>query len=67
MIELLKACLIVNIITLTLLLGWVIIMGVWHFRKDKKHQEEREKLKESRDFHIKELIKRSENKNVDLH
>lgn len=67
MIELIKACLIVNIVVLVVLLGWVIVMGIWHFKKDKKHQEEKAKLEQSRDWHIKELKKRSENENVDLH
>ncbi len=67
MIELIKACLIVNIIILTLLLGWVIAMGFWHFKKDKKHQEEKAKLEESRDYHIEELKKRSGVKDVDLY
>ena len=67
MIGLIKACLIVNIIVLVILLGWVIAMGIWHFNKDKKHQEEKAKLEQSRDWHMKELKKRSENEDVDLH
>ena len=67
MLELIKACLIVNLIVLAILIGWVIVMGIWHFKKDKKHQEEKAKLEESRDYHIKELQKRSESENVDLH
>ena len=67
MIELIKACLIVNIVVLVILLAWVIVMGIWHFKKDKKHQEEKARLEQSRDYHIKELKKRSENENVDLH
>ena len=67
MIELIKACLIVNIVVLVILLAWVIAMGIWHFKKDKKHQEERAKLEESRDYHIKELKKRSGIEDVDLH
>ena len=67
MIELIKACLIVNIVVLVILLAWVIVMGIWHFKKDKKHQEEKARLEQSRDYHIKELQKRSENENVDLH
>lgn len=67
MLELIKACLIVNIIVLVILLGWVIAMGIWHFKKDKKHQEEKAKLEISRDYHINELKKRSESENVDLH
>lgn len=67
MIELIKACLIVNIVVLVILLGWVIVMGIWHFEKDKKHQEEKAKLEQSRDWHMKELKKRSENEDVDLH
>ena len=67
MIELIKACLIVNIIVLMILLVWVIVMGIWHFKKDKKHHIEKKELEESRDYHIKELIKRSGNENVDLH
>jgi flagellar basal body-associated protein FliL len=67
MIELIKACLIVNIVVLVILLAWVIAMGIWHFKKDKKHQEEKAKLEQSRDWHIKELKKRSENEDVDLH
>lgn len=67
MIELIKACLIINIVVLVILLAWVIAMGIWHFKKDKKHQEEKERLTQSRDFHIKELKKRSENEDVDLH
>jgi flagellar basal body-associated protein FliL len=67
MIELIKACLVVNIVVLVILLGWVIAMGIWHFKKDKKHQEEKAKLEQSRDWHIKELKKRSENEDVDLH
>ena len=64
MIELIKACLIVNIIVLVILLAWVIAMGIWHFRKDKKHQEEKATLKQSRDYHIKQLIERSEKEDV---
>jgi flagellar basal body-associated protein FliL len=67
MIELIKACLVVNIVVLVILLGWVIAMGIWHFKKDKKHQEEKAKLEQSRDWHMKELKKRSENEDVDLH
>ena len=67
MIELIKACLVVNIIVLVILLGWVIVMGIWHFKKDKKHQEEKAKLEQSRDYHIKELTKRSGLEDVDLH
>jgi flagellar basal body-associated protein FliL len=67
MIELIKACLIVNIVVLVILLAWVIAMGIWHFKKDKKHQEEKAKLEESRDYHIKELKKRSGVEDVDLH
>lgn len=67
MIELIKACLIVNIVVLMILLVWVIVMGIWHFKKDKKHQEEKAKLEESRDYHIKELQKRSDREDVDLH
>ena len=67
MIELIRACLIVNIVVLVILLGWVIIMGIWHFKKDKKHQQEKAKLEESRDYHIKELKKRSGIEDVDLH
>lgn len=67
MIELIKACLIVNIVVLVILLAWVIAMGIWHFKKDKKHQEERAKLEESRDYHINELKKRSGIEDVDLH
>ena len=67
MIELIKACLIVNIVVLVILLAWVIAMGIWHFKKDKKHQEEKAKLEESRDYHIKELQKRSGIEDVDLH
>ena len=67
MIELIKACLIVNIVVLVILLAWVIAMGIWHFKKDKKHQEEKAKLEESRDYHIKELKKRSGIEDVDLH
>ena len=67
MIELIKACLIVNIVVLVILLAWVIAMGIWHFKKDKAHQEEKARLEQSRDYHIKELQKRSENENVDLH
>lgn len=67
MIELIKACLIVNIVVLVILLAWVIAMGIWHFKKDKKHQQEKAKLEESRDYHIKELQKRSGIEDVDLH
>ena len=67
MVELIKACLIVNIVVLVILLAWVIAMGIWHFKKDKKHQEERAKLEESRDYHINELKKRSGIEDVDLH
>ena len=67
MLELIKACLIVNLIVLVILLVWVIIMGIWHFKKDKKHQEEKAKLEESRDYHINELKKRSGVEDVDLH
>ena len=67
MIELIKACLIVNIVVLVILLAWVIAMVIWHFKKDKKHQEERAKLEESRDYHINELKKRSGIEDVDLH
>ena len=67
MIGLIKACLIVNIIVLVILLGWVIAMGIWHFKKDKKHQEEKARLEQSRDFHIEELRKRSGEQDVDLH
>ena len=59
MIGLMIACLVVNIITLIVLVVWVIIMGGWHFKKDKKHQEEKEKLEKSRDYHIDQLKKRS--------
>lgn len=58
MIELIKACLIVNIIVLVILLGWVIAMGVWHFKKDKKHQEEKYELQKQKEYHCKELQKR---------
>lgn len=67
MLELIKACLIVNLIVLVILLGWVIVMGIWHFKKDKKHQEEKAKLEISRDYHINELKKRSGVEDVDLH
>jgi flagellar basal body-associated protein FliL len=67
MIELIKACLIVNIVVLVILLAWVIAMGIWHFKKDKKHQEEKARLEQSRDWHIKELKKRSGVEDVDLH
>ena len=67
MLGLIKACLIVNIIVLVILMAWVVVMGLWHFKKDKKHQEEKAKLQESRDYHIKELQKRSDKEDVDLH
>lgn len=67
MLGLIKACLIVNIIVLVILMAWVVVMGLWHFKKDKKHQEEKAKLQESRDYHIKELHKRSDKEDVDLH
>lgn len=67
MIELIRACLIVNIVVLVILLAWVIAMGIWHFKKDKKHQEERAKLEQSRNYHIEELKKRSGIEDVDLH
>ena len=67
MIELITACLIVNIIVLVILLGWVIAMGIWHFDKDKKHQEEKAKLEQSRNYHIEELKKRSGVEDVDLY
>lgn len=67
MIELIKACLIVNIVVLVILSAWVIAMGIWHFKKDKKHQEEKAKLEESRDWHMEELKKRSGIEDVDLH
>lgn len=67
MIELIKACLIVNIVVLMVLLICIIVMGIWHFKKDKKHQEEKAKLEASRDYHIKELQKRSDKEDVDLH
>jgi uncharacterized membrane protein len=67
MIELIIACLIVSIMVLVILIGWVITMGIWHFKKDKKHQEERAKLEKSRDFHIEELKKRSGVEDVNLH
>lgn len=67
MIELITACLIVIVIVLVILLGWVIAMSIWHFKKDKKHHIEKKELEESRDYHIKELIKRSGIEDVDLH
>ena len=70
MIELIKACLIVNIVVLMILLVWVIVMGIWHFKKDKKHQQEKAKLEQSRDFHINQLKQRDgcdmEEKGFDL-
>ena len=67
MLELIKACLIVNVVVLVILVAWVVVMSIWHFNKDKKHQEEKAKLEQSRDWHIKELKKRSESEDVDLH
>lgn len=59
------ASLIISCLTFILLAVWVAIMGVWHFKKDKKHEIERNELRESRDYHIDALIKRS--KDVDLY
>ena len=70
MIEILIACLIVNILVLIILLAWVSVMGKWHFNKDKKHQEEKKKIEGERDHYIKELKKRAgcnmEEKGFDL-
>ena len=64
MIGLIKACLILNIVIVLILLVWVTAMGIWHFKKDKKHEKEKADLKQSRDYHIKQLIERSEKENV---
>jgi hypothetical protein len=66
MIGLIKACLVVNIVVLVILLGWVIAMGIWHFKKDKAHQKEKAKLEESRDWHMKELKRRGEKDDVNM-
>ena len=65
--ELVKACLIANIVFLCILLVWLISMGVWFLRREKKHKKEKEQLQKSRDYHIKELEKRSGLKDEDLH
>jgi uncharacterized membrane protein len=67
MIELIKACLIVNIIVLLILLIFVISMGIWYFKREIKHKEEKSDLKQSRDWHINELRKRSGVEDADLH
>lgn len=58
MIEIIKAFLIVDIIMLAILFACVIAMGIWHFKKDKKHKQEKARLEQSRDYHIKELQKK---------
>lgn len=58
MIELIKGCLIINIIVLVILLVFVIAMGVWHFKKEVAHEKEKGKLREEKDYHCKELEKR---------
>ena len=67
MIELIKACLITNIIVLVILLIWVIVMGIWHFKREVKHKKEKADLRQSRAHHIEELRKRSGIENDDLH
>lgn len=64
MIKLMLASLILNALVFMTLIVWIIVMGFWHFKKDKKHEEEKETLKQSRDYHIKQLIERSEKENV---
>lgn len=78
MVEVIKGCLILNIVTLSIMILGLIVLTVWYFIEMHKKQKEIDKLKESRDFHIKELTKRSgevaqvgfdmgDKKNVDLH
>ena len=67
MIELIKACLITNIIVLVILLAWVIVMGIWHFKREVEHKKEKAYLRQSRDYHTEALKKRSGIENDDLH
>jgi FtsZ-interacting cell division protein ZipA len=55
MIELIKSCLVVNIIVLVILVVWVVVMGIWHFKREVKHKEEKADLQQSRDYHLKML------------
>jgi uncharacterized membrane protein len=58
MIELIRACLISNIIVLLVLLGLIIFMGVWHFKRENTHKQEKAELKQQNDYHCNELKKR---------
>lgn len=59
MIELIKACLVINIVGLFILLCLVITMCVFHIKREKAHKKEKTDLQNIRDFHIKELKKRA--------
>ena len=67
MLELIRACLISDIIILALLLISITIVLIGHFKREKKHEDEKESLRKSRDYHIKELEKRSGLEDEDLH
>ena len=62
-----KTAIIINIIVLIIFLVLISIMCIYYVKGEIKHKKEKEKLKESRDYHINELKERSGIKDVDLH
>lgn len=67
MLELIRMCLIVNIVILALLLVCITFIFISYLKREKKHENEKIDLRKSRDYHIKELEKRSNTENDDIH
>lgn len=67
MLELVKMCFIVNIVILALLLVCITFIFISYLKREKKHKEEKLELQKSRDYHIKELKKRSGVEDADIH
>ena len=59
MIELVMACLIINIIMLVLLFGLITALYIVFVKQERKHKEEIERLRKEKDYHIKQLERRS--------
>jgi hypothetical protein len=66
MIEMIKVYFIINTVIMSILLCWLITMCVLNFKRKRNHKDnvdllakEKDKLKNSRDFHINELKKRA--------
>lgn len=58
MLELIKACLITNIVQLVMLLALIIIIGLLHIQIENKHKKEKEQLALEKEHYQKELKKR---------